>query len=195
MSRDAAPPPEPTPQAVTLLLQSARDGSSTAQESLLAMTYEQLNGLARKHFGSQRQDHTLQPTALVHEAWLKLAGHIEQIQDRQHFFAIASRAMRQVLADHAKGQNRQRRAGNHNHVTLSGVAGTGQTDVSLVELDETLTRLASRNERHARVVELRLFGGLTIEEAATELQVSHATIENDWLMAKAWLRRELAQSP
>lgn len=180
------------PDAITRLLHSARAGDANAGASLLALTYDELGQLARVHFASQRRDHTLQPTALIHEAWLKLADHLDRVGDRQHFFAIASRAMRQVLADHARGQNRLKRRGQHRRVALDQAVGTTDAaEVDLFDLDDSLRRLAALNERHARVVELRFFGGLTIAETAKELAVSHDTIEKAWFMARTWLQTEL----
>lgn len=185
----------PEPDVITRLLHSVRAGDADAVAALLALTYEELGQLARVHFASQRQGHTLQPTALIHEAWLKLAGHIDRVGDRQHFFAIASRAMRQVLADHARGKNRMKRQGPHERVTLDQAVGKADTrDVDLVDLDDSLRRLAALNERHARVVELRIFGGLTIAETAEELAVSHDTVEKAWFMARAWLQTELGRT-
>lgn len=184
----------PEPDAITQLLHSARAGDAGAGASLLALTYEELGQLARVHFASQRANHTLQPTALIHEAWLKLAGHLDRVGDRQHFFAIASRAMRQILADHARGRNRLKRPAQAARVTLDRAAGSVDTaEFDLVDLDDSLRRLAELNERHARVVELRIFGGLTIAETAAELQVSHDTVEKAWFMARAWLQTELGR--
>ena len=185
----------PAPDTLTRLLQSARAGEAEASASLLALTYGELGQLARAHFSAQRADHTLQPTALVHEAWLKLAAHLEGIEDRRHFFAIASRAMRQVLADHARTRNRAKREGNRPRLTLDQAIGEADTAaIDLVDLDDSLRRLAELNERHARVVELRIFGGLTIAETAAELGVSHDTVEKAWFMAKAWLHTELSRA-
>lgn len=184
-----------SPHAVTRLLQCARAGEADAGAALLALTYAELGQLARAQFSAQRADHTLQPTALVHEAWLKLAAHLEGVEDRRHFFAVASRAMRQVLADHARTRDRLKRQGGQRRVTLD--QGIGEADtaaVDLVDLDDSLRRLAGLNERHARVVELRIFGGLTIAETAAELGVSHDTVEKAWFMAKAWLHSELSRA-
>lgn len=184
-----------SPATVTRLLQGARAGEAGAAASLLALTYAELGQLARAHLSAQRADHTLQPTALVHEAWLKLAAHLDGFADRRHFFAIASRAMRQVLADHARTRARLKRLGGGRRITLDqGIDEAGAAAVDLVDLDDSLRRLAGLNERHARVVELRIFGGLTIDETAAELGVSHDTVEKAWFMAKAWLRTELART-
>ena len=183
------------PETITRLLHSARAGEAAAGESLLAITYAELGQIARLHFSSQPLGHTLQPTALVHEVWLKLAGHLDRVEDRRHFFALASQAMRQVLADHARGRDRTKRGSGRPRITLDSSMGMADTTaIELVDLDDSLRRLATLNERHARVVELRIFGGLTIAETAEVLEVSHTTIESDWFTARAWLHTELGRS-
>jgi len=182
---------------VTRILSAIEQGDPSAAEQLLPLVYDELHALARGIFSDQRGDHTLQPTALVHEAWLKLAGSLGDLEGRRHFFVLASRAMRQVLTDYARGQLRQKRGGGRHQVTLEAdlaAAPAAVREVDLVALDDSLCRLAELNERHARVVELRFLGGLTIDETADVLGVSHGTIESDWAMAKAWLRSELDSS-
>lgn len=184
------------PQTVTRLLQGVRGGDASAGASLAPLIYGELGSLAAQLFAKERHEHTLQPTALIHEAWVKLVGHLGRIEDRRHFFALASQAMRQVLADHARGAARLKRGGGRPGVTLDSQLGVGRgvgpgAAVDLVDLDDSLTRLAHLNARHARVVELRVLGGLTIAETAASLGVSEKTIERDWFMAKAWLRTEL----
>lgn len=186
---DAPPPP------VTLLLQRAREGDASASERLLPAIYDELHDVARGIFAGQRPGHTLQPTALIHEAWLKLVGNLGTTNDRKHFFVVAAKAMRQVLADHARGRSRQKRGGDAARVTLGAlVEPAADAGIDLVALDDSLRRLAARNERHARIAELRLLGALTIAEVAEELGLSPRTIEDDWAMTKAWLRRELARA-
>jgi len=178
---------------ITRLLNQAREGDSEAAESLLPLIYSELHGLAHVIFQRERSDHTLQPTALIHEAWLKMAGHLSHVGDRKHFLLVASRAMRQVLADHARGRHRAKRVEGRKRVTLCGSMKSGsEAGIDLVDLHDTLTRLAKLNARHAQVVEMRILGGLTIAEAAEALGVSHNTVESDWFMAKAWLRKELS---
>lgn len=156
------------------------------------MVYDELRALARQ-IGPRGAAHTLQPTAIVHEAWLKLAPNLDEVNNRLHFFAVASMAMRQILADHARGARREKRGGAWNAVTLhEDMAQRGPLDADVCALDECLESLASLNARHARVVELRVFGGLTIAETALALGVSHTTVESDWSMARAWLWRNLA---
>jgi len=141
---------------------------------------------------------TLQPTALVNEAWLKLRGEFAGMRDRQHFLALAALAMRQILADHARARRARRRDARHVSVNVSlperGSDAANRSDaLDLIALDEALTKLADLKERHARVVELRFLCSLTIQETADVLGVSHATVESDWTMAQAWLRAELAE--
>lgn len=189
------PDTPPDPQTVTRLLHGVRAGEAPAIQELLPVVYDELRGLARALFSDERRAHTLQPTALVHEAWMKLGSHLDGVEDRRHFFALASRAMRQVLADHARQRSRQKRGSVRQRVTLdTSLAAAGSAQVDLVDLDDSLARLASLNERHARVVELRLLGGLTIADTADVLGISHATVEADWFTAKAWLRSELGRA-
>ncbi len=180
------------PKTLTRMLQGARGGDDGALEVLLGAVYAELGEVAARLFSKERKDHTLQPTALIHEAWMKLEAHIGGLEDRAHFFAVASQAMRQVLADHARGRLRQKRSGQHDRVALGGTFGAlGAVEIDLVDLDDTLSRLSKLHPRHGRVVELRVLGGLTIAEVASALGVSDTTVERDWLMAKAWLRTEL----
>jgi RNA polymerase sigma factor (TIGR02999 family) len=185
----------PDPQTITRLLRDAGEGRPQAVDDLLPLVYAELHGLSAALFSQERQGHTLQPTAVIHEAWMKLVGHLGQLEDRTHFFAIASRAMRQVLTDHARSARRLKRGGNARAVTLDEqfveADGGGGVELDLVDLEDSLQRLSALNARHARMVELRVLGGLTIAETAAALEVSPATIERDWFQARAWLRREL----
>ena len=187
--------PPDSSHEVTRLLSRLRDGDEGAAEQLLPLVYDELHSLAQAVFSGQRRGHTLQPTALLHEAWIKLAGNLDSLDDRRHFFVVAARAMRQVLADHARGKNRQKRGGAKRQVTLDADLGPAAvTGVDLVALEDSLSKLAELNERHARVVELRMLGTLTIAETADVLNVSHGTVKSDWAMAKAWLRTELSSA-
>ncbi len=179
---------------VTQMLSRLKGGEVGAGDQLLPLVYGELRGLARAVFAGRSPGHTLQPTALVHEAWLKLEGHLGTVDDRRHFFLLAGRVMRQVLADHARGRHSRKRGGGAARVTLDTdlTADAGDRSVDLVDLDDSLRGLAERNARHARVAELRLFSGLSIEETAEALGVSPRSVDADWAMAKAWLRRELA---
>lgn len=183
---------QPPSNPLTNLLHHACDGDASAVDALLEMAYVELGAMAHVHLAGERGGHTLQPTALVHEVWLKLAGSVSQVSDRAHFFALASRAMRRVLTDHARARNCQKRVGGGVSMTLDAYSvGSSDTGVDCVDLDDALSVLEKLNERHARVVELRVLGGLTIAEVAVELAVSPATIERDWNTARAWLRVQL----
>ncbi|MEQ8767109.1 MAG: ECF-type sigma factor [Planctomycetota bacterium] len=180
---------------VTRLLERVRAGEHGATDSLAEVLYTELRGIAGALVAKERRDHTLQPTALVHEAWMRVAPHVESVRDRVHFLAIAARAMRRILVDYARRAKRQKRGADRKRVTLDETFGwmpAGGLD--LVALNDSLDVLARLNERHARVVELRVLGGLTIAESADILGVSHTTIESDWFTAKAWLRTELGST-
>lgn len=166
------------------------------EEELLKLVYAELQRQAHNHLQKERPGHTLQTTALVHEAYLKLAKQKEvQWEGRSHFFAVAATMMRRILIDHAKARHRQRRGGVHsnlpieNALTISG----GETDVDLLALDEALDRLSEKDAYLAKVVELRFFSGLDVVETADVLQVSESTVKRDWQLAKAWLHRELTR--
>lgn len=168
------------------------DGAPRPPE-LHQAAYRALRGLAAAYLHQERRDHTLQPTALVHEAYLKLAGGASAWNSQTHFQAIAANAMRQILVDHARARNTQKRGGEWLRVTLSpNAAPTPGVDVDVLALDEALEQLAALDERKARVVELRFFGGLTCAEAAEEVGVSPKTAEADWYFARAWLRDKLS---
>lgn len=177
---------------ITKLLQ---DGDEQALEKLLPFVYDELHSLASALFSKElRADHTLQPTALVHEAYLRLVGDENGIswQNRAHFFGIAARSMRQILVNHAVAHNRDKRVGTHTIVALDDAMNFFETqDIEILALHEALTRIAALDKRQAEIVELKFFGGLTIEETAEVLQISPATVKRDWEMAKAWLYREL----
>jgi len=183
---------------LTGLLRRAKEGDRGAHDQVFAQVYDELRAAARR-IGSG-PGATLQPTALVHEAWLKLAPGLDAVKDRVHFFAVASLAMRQVVANHARAARREKRGGGQRAVSLddSVQLEPGAHDRSpaadLCALDECLEELASLQPRHARLVELRVFGGLTVEEAAQELGVSSRTLDSDWVIAHAWLMRRLSSS-
>jgi RNA polymerase sigma factor (TIGR02999 family) len=167
-----------------------RAGDERALKELLPLIYEQLRRVARQHLRNQRADHTLQTTALIHEAYLRLAGGAGlSVRDRNHFVALASRMMRQVLVDHARGRLAAKRHGGV-RVTLSEAADVAQ-EINVLGVDEALTRLSELDEQQARIVELRFFGGLSIQETADALHISASTVKRDWTMARAWLSREL----
>ncbi|MEZ4455595.1 MAG: sigma-70 family RNA polymerase sigma factor [Gemmatimonadales bacterium] len=177
---------------VTTLLHQWRGGDDLALERMIPLVYDELRSIASKLMRGERPDHTLQATALVHEAYARLIGAEVEWQDRNHFFAIAARQMRRILVDHAKSKGRIKRGGDVRHVTLESAAMV-QADPStgIVEIDEALNRLAEQDPRKAKVVELHFFGGLTYEETASVLGISPATVDRDLRFAKAWLYREL----
>ena len=182
----------PSPEA-TQLLAELRDGNERAADQLLPLVYQEFRNLAAGYLRRERPDHTLQPTALVHEAYIKLIDQRRvDWQGRTHFFAVAAQAMRRILIDHARRHKRQKRGGARQRITLDdAVAISPQRDEDLIALDEALKNLAKADPRQAKIVELRFFGGLTVEEAAKVLGVSKRTVEGDWTFAKAWLKREL----
>jgi RNA polymerase sigma-70 factor (ECF subfamily) len=181
-------------QDVTLLLRAWARGSRPALEELTPLVYAELRQLAGFYLRGEEQGHTLEPTALVHEAYLRLVdSSLPDWQSRTHFYGVAARLMRQILVDHAREQNAMKRGGHFRHITLEEhLAITPEHEPDLVALDDALERLAASGPRKAQVVELRFFGGLTEEETAEVLQVSAVTVRRDWQFAKAWLLRELA---
>jgi RNA polymerase sigma factor (TIGR02999 family) len=188
--------PTPSTAQVTNLLVAWGQGDEAAFERLIPLVHAELRRIARRHMGHERNGHTLQPTALVNEAYLKLidAQHV-QWQDRAHFFAMSSRLMRRVLVDAARARGYQKRGGGAHQVTLDERrVGAKEPAADVVALDDALTALAAIDERKSQVVEMRYFGGLSIEETAEALGVSVRTVKRDWTMAKLWLLRELKKS-
>ena len=184
------------PGGVTQLLTDWGQGDPTALEKLLPLVYSELRRLAARALQRERRGHTLQPTALVHEAYLKLNDSSNvRIHDRAHFLAIASRLMRQILVDHARTRGRAKRGGVHAALVLDPPAPTGGPIVDLIALDNALNSLRAIDPQQSRIVELRFFGGLTIEEAAKVVGISPATLKREWRTAKAWLYRELHMRP
>jgi RNA polymerase sigma factor (TIGR02999 family) len=175
---------------VTQLLHQARGGDRLAVDRLVALVYSDLKQIARGQLRRERQDHTLDATALVHEAYMKLAGPAGLAsQDRAHFLGIAARAMRQVLVDHARRVKAEKRGGGWSRTTLGGKAFTVDLEPeALLALDQAMDQL---EERQRQVVELRYFGGLTEEEVAEVLEISERTVRRDWIKARAWLYRIL----
>lgn len=178
---------------ITELLTGWRAGDAEARDRLVGQLYPELRRLAEQVFRAERRNHTLQPTALVNEAWLRLAGTaVIASEDRRHLFAVAARLMREILIDHARQRARIKRDGGE-RVTLSGLEADGSTgDVDLVDLDAALERLDRVDPAKARVVELRYFGGLSIEETAEAIGQSPATVKRHWQAARAWLAQALA---
>jgi RNA polymerase sigma factor (TIGR02999 family) len=179
---------------VTGLLQEIRSGDSEAFDALLRQVYDELRMLAHAQLYHERADHTLNTTGLVHEAYLRLVeARRHDWQNRAHFFGAAAQAMRRILIDYARARKAQKRKGIQVNLALAeDVRGDAVAVDHLLEIDDALQRLAEFDERLARVVECRYFAALTIQETAEALGVSHATVSNDWRMARAWLQRELA---
>ena len=198
-SRTPSPPAKATGHAVTELLRAWSAGEPQASDSLVRLVYEELRRHARLTLRREGEGHTLQPTALVHEAWLRLGGqHDAQWESRTQFFALAARMMRRVLVDHARARRAFKRGGvvqvtvgvgpaDH----LAEAAATSLDAVDVIALDDALARLAAIDSQKARLVDLRYFAGLSIPEAAAALGVSPATIGREWAIARMWLRREL----
>ncbi len=201
---------------VTQLLAKWRSGHEGALSELTVLVYQELRSLAQRHLRRERPNHTIQRTALVHEAFVRLVNQQSvDWQSRAHFFGLASNLMRRVLVDHARARLASKRGGGAVAVSLdelmapldaedgsfSGSAGSipepqhldGETDEDVAAIDEALTRLAAMDARQARVVEMRYFGGLTIEETAAALEISDATVKREWTLARAWLKRELSR--
>jgi len=180
------------PGDVTRLLAAWTAGDQHALEQLMPLVYDELHRIARYHWSRQPEGHTLQPTALIHEAFLKLVGHEKPFQNRTHFFAVASTAMRQVLVNHAEASLAQKRGGGQAEASLEEVNPAVQQEAKdVLALHAALTALEAIDARKSRVVELRYFGGLSIEETAEALSVSPVTVKRDWQTARAWLAREL----
>ena len=185
-----------TREEVTILLGQLAEGNDAAASKLIPIVYDELRRLAGGYMRRERIDHTLQPTALVHEAYLKL---IEQRavdwQGRAHFFGIAAQVMRRILIDHARGHIRDKRGGGAIPVPLDdALLFSPERSSELIKLDESLERLAKLDPRQSRIVELRFFGGLTVEETADMLGISAKTVKRDWSMARAWLHGEMKTS-
>ncbi|HLJ46115.1 MAG TPA: sigma-70 family RNA polymerase sigma factor [Bryobacteraceae bacterium] len=182
-----------SPEEVTRLLQAWSEGDEVAFDRLAPIVYTELRRLARCYMARERQDHTLQPTALVHEAYMRLAAlHNLQWKNRVHFFAISAQVMRRVLVDFARSRDRQKRGGSDQPVSLDECANLGtNSDTSLLALDGALSALAIEDPRKCRVVEMKFFGGLSTDEIAQSLQVSPETVLRDWKLAKLWLLREM----
>jgi RNA polymerase sigma factor (TIGR02999 family) len=168
-------------------------GDENALERLIPLVHGELHRIAQRHLAHERPGHSLQATALVNEAYLRLVNaHDVAFNDRAHFLAVSARVMRRILVDHARGRGYQKRGGDAVRVTFDeGLAVTSEPALDFVALDEALHALARFDERKSRVVEMRFFGGLTVDETAAVLKVSAATVMGDWRLAKAWLKREM----
>ena len=182
-----------SPGEITVLLASIQVGDPQAREKLMHLVYRELRRRAAYHMKSERAGHTLQPTALVNEAYLKL---VEQpninFESRAHFFGIAARLMRQILIDHARAHRAAQRGGGQDKLSLdSALVFAPEKSKEVVDLDEALTRLEQIDPRQGRIVELLYFGGLSVKETATVLGISERTVKRDWSFARLWLKREL----
>lgn len=178
---------------VTTLLYRWREGDREALEELMPLVYEELRRLAHYYLSRERSDHTLQSTALVHEAYLRLAGqNPPEWQNRAHFFGIAARIMRQILMEYARTRGAAKRGGGACKVTLDDAfKGVNEIALDVVALDKALNELSEIDEQQGRIVELRFFGGLTIEDTSEVLGISPATVKRDWVTARAWLYRAM----
>jgi RNA polymerase sigma factor (TIGR02999 family) len=182
-------------QGVTSLLQGWRGGDVAALDQLVPIIYQELHRQAQRYLRRESPGHTLQTTALVHEAYLRLVDQREaRWQNRAQFFGVAAQLMRRILVDHARRHQAAKRGGSAIQVPFEeGAVAAAESEVDLVALDDALTRLAALDPQQARVVELRYFTGLGIEETAEALGVSPATVKREWAMARAWLKRELGE--
>ncbi|MAF66448.1 MAG: RNA polymerase subunit sigma-70 [Planctomycetes bacterium] len=180
---------------VSRLLGEVSKGDRVAGERLMPLVYAELREIAQRLFRRERADHTLEPTALVHEAWMKLVDQDRvDWQGRSHFFAVGAQAMRRILVDHARARGRDKRGGNRRAVAFpEGLEAAAQGAPDLLDLEGALARLEKLDPRQGRVVELRFFAGLSVREVAEVIGVSVRTVEAEWTAAKAWLRRELGR--
>ena len=185
--------PAESSSPITQLLFRWRDGDSRALEELTPLVYDELRRLAGHYLRQERSDHTLQGTALVHEAFLRLAGEDPpEWQNRAHFFGIAANIMRRILVEHARRRNAEKRGGGVYLLSLDEAVGfSQQTDLDILELDRALSDLAGIDEQQSRIVELRFFAGLSIEDTAEVLHISAATVKRDWVTGRAWLYRAM----
>ncbi len=193
-----AEPMSSTPShLVTSLLAQASQGDGAAMNQLLPLVYGELHVLAESALRSERRNHTLQATALINEAFLRLVKQDDvQWQNRAHFVGVAATAMRRILVDYARARDAQKRGSGREREPLNEIEVPGEQDTKtdLPALDSALSRLATMDPRQARVVELRFFGGLSVEDAAALLEISTATVKREWASAKAWLKREIASA-
>jgi RNA polymerase sigma factor (TIGR02999 family) len=187
--------PEDQSSQVTELLHHWKEGDEKALRALVPLVYKELRRLAHYHLQSERPDHTLQSTALVHEAYLRmLGGQPAELQNRAHFIAVASRLMRQILVDYARGRRANKRDGGCRIDFEDMAALPVVRDAELLVLDDALDELSRIDERQARIVEMKFFGGLSIPEISQVLGISRATVDRDWATARIWLRRQMQRT-
>lgn len=186
---------EQTQRPITQVLNELKNGQQESLEELLPLVYDELRRLAKSHLSRERSNHTLQPTALVHEAYLRLVGQKEtEWENRAHFFGIAARLMREILIEYARMKNRKKRGGDFKtQIELdSAVSFSNQKELDVVAVDEALKKLEELDERQARIVEMKFFGGLTVDEIAEVLDISPATVKREWATAKLFLNSLLS---
>jgi RNA polymerase sigma factor (TIGR02999 family) len=190
LGRDASEP-------ITELLERWRGGDPVALDALVPLVYSELRQIAHHYLQRERSDHTLQSTALVHEAYVRLVGHnIPAWQDRAHFFGVAARVMRQILVEYARGHRAAKRGGDVCKVTLEeGLQAPQPMNLDVMMLDDALKNLADLDPQQSLIIELRFFGGLSIEDTSEVLGVSPATVSREWTSARAWLHREISRGP
>ena len=185
-----------TQKPVTQFLDNLRSGNQESLNELLPLVYDELRRLAKSHLSRERSDHTLQPTALVHEAYLRMIGQTETAwQNRAHFFGIAARLMREILIEYARMKKRKKRGGDefNAQITLdAAVSFSNRNEIDIIAVDEALGKLENLDERQARIVEMKFFGGLTIEEIAEVLSISPASVKREWSTAKLLLNKMLS---
>ena len=182
------------PKEITQLLLSWSKGDQAAFDQLIPLVYPELRKLARRYMGRETPEHTLQTSALINEAYLRLIDQqAVEWQDRAHFFAVSARVMRHILIDHARSHRYAKRGGGAQHLQLDDAEAAGyERAVELVALDDALTQLAKLDERKSKIVELRFFGGLSVEETAEVIKVAPVTVMREWRIAKAWLHKEIS---
>jgi RNA polymerase sigma-70 factor (ECF subfamily) len=184
----------PSPEALTTLLQAWSRGDVNARDQLFPLIYAELRRRAAGYLRREERGQTLQPTALVHEAYIRLSGQNPGWKNRAQFFAVASQMMRRILVDHARARRAAKRPGRTMQVTLGDEVESGPREVNIIAIDEALNELAVADPRQAQMVELRFFGGLTLEEVASTLSLSLATVNRQWRLARAWLHQRIASS-
>lgn len=186
-----------SPDEISQLLAAWTNGDQAALDKLMPLVYDQLRRMAHHYMNRERQDHTLQTTALVNEAYLRLIDQRNaHWRNRAQFFGIAAQIMRRILVDHARSKARTKRGGGGREVSLDEAASLSPTRAgAIIALDEALKRLAQNDPRKCQIVELKYFGGLSVEETAELLKISPITVKRDWLVAKAWLHREISDEP
>ena len=184
----------PASQGVTQMLIAWGEGDEAARDALIPLVYDQLRRIARHHLRGERAGHSLQTTALINEAYLKLVEQSVSWQSRAHFYGIAARLMRQILVDNARARQRLKRGGDRQQISLTAAEDQQETRADLLALDEALNTLGEVDPQRSLIVELRFFGGLTIEETARIMGISTPSVERGWRAARAWLQTELARS-